>query len=284
MTLPASVIRFVAALTLAGATTIAVASQPTQAATTPTHVAVAVDFGSSGGVRVACLPAGGSGSAVLGAGFQVEYNNSGLVAIINGVGSRNPTPKLYWSYWHSSGASWSYANSGPATFHPAAGTVEGWAYNDGSVGPATAPSYATICAGQDPAPPPTHAATQPSVARHPSPPPAAQPGQPGRPGQPDSSSGPGTSNESSTSSGARSGSPTKQHSGTSGIAPSGGGAESTASATPNSTQPAGQLVGAKPGGHTSAAPAVGTGLALLAVAALSGTAFWRLRRQKLGPR
>lgn len=277
--------RLVAALALAGAATIGTAvDQPALAAAAPTHVAIAVDFGSQGDVQVACVPSGGTGSAVLGARFQVEYNKTGLVVKINSVGSVNPPRDLYWSYWHSSGGSWSYANSGPATFHPAAGTVEGWAYNNGSTGPATSPSYATICAGQDPAPPPTHAPTHaPPVARHPSPPPAAQPGQPGPAGQPNSSTGPSTSNGSSASSGARSTPPTTRHASSAPTKPTSRGAESTGSSTSNATQPAAQLVGAKQGGqHTSAAPAVGTGLALLAVAALGGTAFWRLRRQKHG--
>ena len=284
MTLRPITTRLVAAFTLAGAPALVALSQPIHAAATPTHVAIAVDFGNR--VSTACVPAGGNGSAVLGADFRVVYNKTGLVVQINGVGTVNPAPDLYWAYWHSSGGSWSYARTGPATFHPAAGTVEGWTYNDGGVGPKISPNYAAICGGQDPVPPPTHAATHTSTVRHqPSPPPAVEPGPPGHPtSPPPARAGDAHSSASTPAAGRRATSSTKRQSSSAGTGSSSASTEpSDSSSWPGANQSAVQLVGAKQADkHASTAPAVGTALGLLAVAGLGGAAFWRLRRQKLG--
>ena len=274
MTLLRRATHLVAALALTGAATIGTAGQPARAAT-PTHVAIVVDFG-GGNVQAACVPSGGNGSAVLGADFQVQYNKVGLVAIINGVGSMSPPTNLYWSYWHSAGSSWSYATTGPATFYPPAGTVEGWAYNDGSVGPAASPSYAAICTGQDP----TSAPTNPPSTHHTTPAPSVAPSQPAQPTTPapqrtrngrgtSASSGPGATSSSA-----------KQH-GPAKVSPSSARTTVSNTTAPNSSQPAVQLVGAAPRAkHTSAAPALGTGLALVAALSIGGAAYWRLRAQR----
>lgn len=267
--------RLVAALALVGAATIGATSEPAQAATQATHVAVAVDFG-GGNVQVACVQSGGNGSAVLGADFRVQYNSVGLVAIINDVGSMSPPEDLYWSYWHGAGRSWSYASTGPGTFHPAAGTVEGWAYNDGKSGPAVAPSYASICAGQDAAPAPAPA---PASTPHTSSTPAAQAGQRAQPDRSTAAAG-GTNNGSPTSSRAGTSKPATHRSGKASTASGGAGAATSAAPRSTASSSAVLLASApRQRSHPPAAPALGTVLALVAAATLGGAAFWRLRRR-----
>ena len=43
-------------------------------------------------------------------------------------------PCRYWTYWHLNGAGWQYASTGAATYQVAPGSVEGWAWGDGSTG------------------------------------------------------------------------------------------------------------------------------------------------------
>ncbi len=145
-------------------------------------VTVVVDFrGLGGGVQQGCAPGSpGSGVAALSAaGFGYAYasRQQGFVCRINGKPG-NDTDKCvttspataYWSYWHASpGGSWAYSNQGAATYVPARGSVEGWAFGAGEQ-PGTAPPAAP--APQPPAPP------QPPVpAPAPAPvnPPAGQP-------------------------------------------------------------------------------------------------------------
>lgn len=46
----------------------------------------------------------------------------------------------YWSYWHAShGGAWSYSSLGAGSYHPAAGSVEGWAFGAGTQPSITAP-------------------------------------------------------------------------------------------------------------------------------------------------
>jgi hypothetical protein len=55
----------------------------------------------------------------------------------------------FWGYWQSSGSTWAFATTGPATAHPADGAVEGWRFarSSGSTGtpPHDRPSFAGIC-------------------------------------------------------------------------------------------------------------------------------------------
>lgn len=280
MTVLRAATRLIAVLALVGVASIGAGSRAARAA--PTHVAIAVDFG-NGSVQVACAPSGGTGSTVLGARFQVQYNKTGLVAIIDGVGSMTPPTNLYWSYWHStSGGAWSYASTGPATFHPVAGSVEGWAYNDGSAGPAASPSYASVCGGQDPAP--THRPNPPRV-HHPSPTPPAQPAQPGQAIQ--ASRGAqhtGAPAHAGTGSASRAGSgrAAGQHGTAAGSTRS---ARTATTVATTSSRPA-TLLPARPAAaqheSASALPTVSTAVALVAAASIGGTAFWRLRRRKQG--
>jgi hypothetical protein len=285
VTLRAGATQLVAALTLAAAATTGPAAQPAHAATAPTHVAIVV-----AGIGSACVPwhAGITGAAVVSANFTVTWGQppsyAGFVVQIDGVGKSPPDLTHYWAYYHNTGGGWVYSGSGAASYQPQPGTVEGWAYDDGQQSPPTPPStsYAAICAGQDPAPPPTHAPTptQPPVASHPKPPPATQPGQPAHPRQPTPSTRSSAPPRSATSASARSTAPPTSHHHTT---PATHLPAPVRPASSDASHPTIHLVGAKPGGrHTSAAPALGTGLALVAVAALGGAALWRLHRQKHG--
>lgn len=143
-------------------------------------VTVVVDFrGLGGGVQQGCAPGSpATGVAALtAAGFGYTYasRQPGFVCRINSKPGAdtdkcvNTSPaSAYWSYWHApAGGSWSYSNQGAATYAPARGTVEGWAFGAGEQ-PGMAPPAAP--APQPPAPQPP----QPQVPA-PVDPPAGQP-------------------------------------------------------------------------------------------------------------
>jgi len=143
---------------LAGATVLAAGLTATGPAHLVAHAAacsgtsgvtVVVDFTAfGGGVTVACAtgdPATGV-AALQGAGFTLTGTQRwGLAFIcrINGLPTaatescvNTPPASAYWSYWHApAGGSWSYSSTGAASYNPAPGTVEGWAFGAG-----TAPS------------------------------------------------------------------------------------------------------------------------------------------------
>lgn len=285
--------RVVAALAFAGAATLGVASQPAHAVTKPTHVAIVV-----AGAGAACVGwhSGMTGAEVLSSNFSVTYGQRapyiGFVLKINGVGTDRPDDTHYWAYFHDTGGGWAYSGSGAASYYPQPGAIEGWSHDTGA-NPAPSPagtSYAAVCAGQDAAPaptrPPTHITTHPPSTRHTSSAPAVAPIQPPAPGR----ATPGTAAASPTSSRAASAASPADHHRSARPAHSSG-----ATATPPSeartpdpsaaqaSTPAVHLVGAssqaKP---TSAVPALGTGLALVAAGAIGGTALWRLRRHRRG--
>ncbi|GHH47336.1 hypothetical protein [Lentzea cavernae] len=140
-------------------------------------VTVVVDYrGLGGGVQQGCAPGSpASGTAALtAAGFGYTYasRQAGFVCRINGRPGTdadkcvNASPATaYWSYWHApAGGSWTYSNQGAATYVPARGTVQGWAFGAGEQ-PGIAPPAA-------PAPPaPQQPPAQPPVQQ----PPAQQP-------------------------------------------------------------------------------------------------------------
>jgi len=130
----------------------------------PTHVAVVVD-----GVGTACVPwhSGMTGADVLTARFTVQWgqqtpagNYAGMVVQINGDPAAPNPHTAYWAYFHDTGSGWQYSGTGALSSHPQPGTVEGWRLDSATTSahpePAAA-SYASICAGQDPTPAPTHA-------------------------------------------------------------------------------------------------------------------------------
>lgn len=57
----------------------------------------------------------------------------------------------YWSFWQSSGTTWTYATEGPATARPADGSVNGFRFSvsedsGDSAQPRTAPDFTAVCA------------------------------------------------------------------------------------------------------------------------------------------
>lgn len=57
----------------------------------------------------------------------------------------------YWSFWQSTGGTWTYATEGPATARPADGSVNGFRFSvsedsGDSAQPRTAPDFAAVCA------------------------------------------------------------------------------------------------------------------------------------------
>lgn len=146
-------------------------------------VTVVVDFGSlGGGVQQGCAPGSpASGVAALtAAGFGYTYasRQPGFVCRINGKPGAdadkcvNTSPaSAYWSYWHASaGGSWVYSNQGAATYVPARGSVEGWAFGAGTQ-PGTAPPAAPAPAPPAPQPPaPQPPAPKPPVVTTAAPP------------------------------------------------------------------------------------------------------------------
>lgn len=129
-------------------------------------VTVVVDYrGLGGGVQQGCAPGTpASGVAALtAAGFGYTYasRQAGFVCRINGRPGTpadkcvNASPATaYWSYWHApAGGSWSYSNQGAATYVPARGTVEGWAFGAGEQPGIAPPAAPAPPAPQQPAPP-----------------------------------------------------------------------------------------------------------------------------------
>lgn len=140
------VARWTVVVALVAATTGLALPHPAAADACADGVVVVVDASASGGgIDQACVPAGGSGiDALHAAGHTTSYvpNLPGMVCTIDG----RPDPcngapaHAYWSYWHADqGGSWRYSSEGPLARHPAAGTVEGWRFGDGSAAPGIAP-------------------------------------------------------------------------------------------------------------------------------------------------
>jgi hypothetical protein len=122
------------------------------ACTGTSGVTVVVDFTAfGGGVSVACAvgdPATGL-AALQGAGFTITGTRRwglAFVCRINGLPTaatescfNTPPASAYWAYWHAApGGSWSYSSTGAASYNPAPGTVEGWAFG-ASVAPSISP-------------------------------------------------------------------------------------------------------------------------------------------------
>ncbi|GGU25254.1 hypothetical protein [Lentzea flava] len=165
-------------------------------------VTVVVDFrGLGGGVQQGCAPgspaSGVAALAAAGFGYTYASRQPGFVCRINGKPGADTDKcvttspaSAYWSYWHGSGGSWSYSNQGAATYVPARGTVEGWAFGAGEQ-PGIAP----------PAPAPVPPAPQPPAPQPPAPkPPVGQPPAPQPPAVTTTITVPATSSATPTSS------------------------------------------------------------------------------------
>ncbi|HWS58937.1 MAG TPA: hypothetical protein VN257_10385 [Actinotalea sp.] len=130
------------ALTLAAP---AVAATPPEGTCTdPTGVTVVVDLTDLGGaVEVGCADSPATGTEALqSAGFTDTRDASGMICAIDGL--PDPCPATfegsYWSYWYAQpGGEWTAYLEGSDTAVPAAGSVEGWRYNDGTAGPGIVP-------------------------------------------------------------------------------------------------------------------------------------------------
>lgn len=67
------------------------------------------------------------------------------------AGTAHADTYRYWAYWHGDGDAWTYATTGPATYRPDDGAVEGWRFTAATEAkaarPRTTPAFDRICAG-----------------------------------------------------------------------------------------------------------------------------------------
>jgi hypothetical protein len=170
---------FGAALAPAGPDALVPFKVVADAAANEVYVAIVIDFGSGSSRHTVqqCVPvpASDTDAQALAVDNSVGYNNSGLLCSID----KYPTNSMqqctrtsgsdfyYWSYWHGTSGSWSYADNGPAGQGVSEGDVEGWAYQDPGPAnptappPSVAPDYAQICAAY--VDPTTTTSTDPGV-------------------------------------------------------------------------------------------------------------------------
>lgn len=97
-----------------------------------------------GDVTVACAPDPATGTEALAqAGIAETRDPSGYICAVGGLPDPCPTEFTgsYWSYWTAApGGEWTAYAEGSDTAVPAAGTVEGWRYGDGTQPPSVAPA------------------------------------------------------------------------------------------------------------------------------------------------
>lgn len=102
-------------------------------------ITVVVDFSKlHGKVRIGCdskKPFTGL-AALKAAGFKYTFvpRQPGFVCTINRSPKKcNGAPtSAYWSYWHASPhGKWKYSTLGAGSYHPKAGSVQGWAFGKG---------------------------------------------------------------------------------------------------------------------------------------------------------
>jgi hypothetical protein len=268
---------------------------PPTAMAAPSHVGLVING------QGYCLPAGGTGYDLLdrsGAGVVIAQDPAhvGMVQRIGGVPSATTAidAEHYWSYWRNSGSGWSYSGAGGGSSRPAAGTVDGWSYVDGSASaePPAVLSYGALCAGSDaPAPP---VATEPAQTV-PAPPPAAEPAPTAREpapadrtpsggggGQPDRTSAvPPESGASQAQPDPTDAPPTVAADGSPSPGPAGSPSRSTSGGPTARTD--GTVLGARDGGSGGDSDGGGgaaTTVGVLALAAaLAGGAIWQSRRR-----
>ena len=76
----------------------------------------------------------------------------GAALTVLGAGPAQAAGYRYWSFWQSSGETWTYATEGPATARPEDGAVNGFRFSVSqdsadSAQPRRAPDFNAICAG-----------------------------------------------------------------------------------------------------------------------------------------
>jgi hypothetical protein len=201
-------------------------------AATEVSVAFVVDFGGSTGPVVGCVtvPSNDNGYEALAAFTNQQheqmprYDPSGLLCAINGVPSSGCGQTVsggynYWSYWHGSTGTWSYATTG-AFATVTSGDVEGWRFevhgksNPNDHPPGMPPDYNAIC---PPSPPPSPPPSTPDTAP---------------------SSSPGSPSVTTTTSGSSS----------PGVAPGSSGGTTSSTAPQKATSPTTAASGSKPAG------------------------------------
>jgi hypothetical protein len=110
-------------------------------------VTVVVDFTKlSGKIKTACDPTDPKTglAALTGAGFSYTFvpRVPGFVCTIDKLPDPcNGAPTTaYWSYWHAKPhGKWVYSTLGAGSYHPAAGSVQGWAFGSGQAPGITPP-------------------------------------------------------------------------------------------------------------------------------------------------
>jgi hypothetical protein len=297
--------------TTALAAGLAAGTAPAQAAA-PRHVAIVVTY--RGTTVARCAPVKSSGLADLQSRYTVIVGQppspyAGFVFKIDGHGTTSPDDTHYWAYYHRKNGSWVYSSAGAASYHPTAGAVEGWAYDNGSQTPPkpASRSYASVCGSSEPAPPPAPApaTSAPATAR---PAPASTRAAPGPRSSPRTSVGTGprrtgprrsvaahvrptSAAPAGTGSAARTHPHTGSKPGTSSRPPAARRSSRGSAAARPAAAPAPSFPGASPTAAsttavaaTAAAPRSGSGAApwapiaaLVVVAALGTGAWWRLR-------
>lgn len=132
---------------------------------TGTGITVVVDFTDVGGTTETGCALGVAGTgrdALASAGFAAQDSAPGMICAIDSVPDPCPTTfeGSFWSYWHARpGEAWTGYLVGADSSAPVQGEVEGWRYNDGSVGPGnmTAPELSPPLAEETNALEPGHA-------------------------------------------------------------------------------------------------------------------------------
>jgi hypothetical protein len=130
-----------APLTASAGTSPAMGNNAVAAACTSTTKGVTevVDFTRlHGKIKTACDPSDPKTglAALTGAGFSYTFvpRYPGFVCTIDKLPNPcNGAPATaYWSYWHAKPhGKWVYSSLGAGTYHPAPGSVEGWAFGSG---------------------------------------------------------------------------------------------------------------------------------------------------------
>ncbi len=249
------------------------ADGPAQAS--PTHVGIVI-----AGDKTACVAwhSGITGDDVLHAVAKVTYRYDGLIVQIDGKpGSGTADNTHYWAYWHNTKGYWVYSSEGAGTYLAPAGSVEGWAYSNGTLTKPRLVSYTSICHDTtSPAPTTRPASTRPASTSSASA--SAQIGQASSTSEapPPLSSHAGAAAKPTTKPPSRHRSATATATATATTTTAG------RSSTVDSTRPTAAPTTTAPTKRhdsASAAPAAGTAAGLVAAAAIGGVAFWRMRRQ-----
>ncbi len=236
----------------------------------PTHVGIVI-----AGDKTACVAwhSGMTGDDVLHAVAKVTYRYDGLIVQIDGKPSSGTADNThYWAYWHNTKGYWVYSSKGAGTYLAPAGSVEGWAYSNGTLTKPPLVRYASICHDTtSPAPTTRPASTRPASTSSASAP--AQVGQASSTSEalPPLSSHAGVSAKPTTK-------PPSRHRSATATATTTAGLSSTVDSARPSPSPS-PTASPKKQHSASAAPAAGTAAGLVAAAAIGGVAFWRMRRQ-----